>query len=580
MAGTGETPTTGLAKLLQDERFLVPTHQRDFSWSVDEVALLIDDVEAAYDRKDEQYFVGLMVFMGSEGPEKIVLDGQQRLATAVIYFSAVRNWLGKYSEYRKDADKIDTWFIGRSELGQIDAEPRIILNSANHQTFLNYVVKAVDINDLKMLLSKLKRFDRNRKLIEAAIYCHERIEDFAKENPPDLVKNRLINVILYFRESVGVVRLDVKNEDTAFTIFETLNDRGVELSPLDLVKNFLFRTAASTKSSQRLRDMEDRWIDMMSTLSTVKADAFLKAFWTSRHGRIQATNLFAQFKEQYKAPDDALNVSIDMLSVAEQYAALETAEHSVWAPYSETARQHVRSLKLLGARQMHPILLAAIAKFDSAEMERLLKLLEAITVRYQLIGGGRTGKLEIECARLAQAIYVGKIVDGAGERPVVTARAVFQECKEIYPSDAAFGDEFRTARETNGQKAVYIIRALERELRRREQQGRAAENEPGALTLEHILPKNPGAEWAAEIEEDPSFREDCVHRYGNFCLQVGGDNRRVGRLSFEDKKKLYLKSQSNLTNSIPVHYKVWDRDSVDSRQAHMANLAVSVWRFQ
>ena len=82
----GEAPASGLGKLLQDERFLVPTHQRDYSWSVDEVALLLDDVEAAYDRGDKQYFIGLMVFMGADGPEQLVLDGQQRLATAVINF--------------------------------------------------------------------------------------------------------------------------------------------------------------------------------------------------------------------------------------------------------------------------------------------------------------------------------------------------------------------------------------------------------------------------------------------------------------------------------------------------------------
>ena len=114
----GEAPASGLGKLLQDERFLVPTHQRDYSWSVDEVALLLDDVEAAHARGDKQYFIGLMVFMGSEGPEFLVLDGQQRLATAVIYFSAVRNWLGQYSQFGKDAGRVDEWFIGRTELGQ------------------------------------------------------------------------------------------------------------------------------------------------------------------------------------------------------------------------------------------------------------------------------------------------------------------------------------------------------------------------------------------------------------------------------------------------------------------------------
>ena len=248
-----------------------------------------------------------MVFMGGEGKEQIVLDGQQRLATAVIYFSAVRNWLSQYTEYKEDALKIDGWFIGRSELGRRDAEPRIILNSANQQTFLDHIVRSVPIADIRATLDKLKRYDRNRKLLEAAIYCHDRITNLGKsksdggqEMTPEQIAKRLFDVVLYFRNSVGVVRLNVKNEETAFTIFETLNDRGVELSPLDLVKNYLFRRAA-TQSRERLRDMEDRWVEMMSTLSNVKADAFLKAYWTSRHGRIQATNLFAQFKRHTRS---------------------------------------------------------------------------------------------------------------------------------------------------------------------------------------------------------------------------------------------------------------------------------------
>jgi hypothetical protein len=60
------------------------------------------------------------------------------------------------------------------------------------------------------------------------------------------------------------------------------HDRGLELSPLDLVKNFLFSRVSNDITM--LRDMEDRWTQMMSTLANVRADNFLKAFWTSRHG--------------------------------------------------------------------------------------------------------------------------------------------------------------------------------------------------------------------------------------------------------------------------------------------------------
>jgi hypothetical protein len=186
MAGEiGEAPTPGLGKLIQDERFSVPSHQRDYSWSTDDVALLLDDVEAAKDRGDKQYFVGLMVFMGSENNEQIVLDGQQRLASAVIFFSAVRNWLRQYGgDLEKDADKIQGWFIGRSELGETELRPRLVLNSANHQTFLDYIVNPVPIGDIRAAHSRLKRYDRNRRLIEAAIYCYDRVAAISAEKTP------------------------------------------------------------------------------------------------------------------------------------------------------------------------------------------------------------------------------------------------------------------------------------------------------------------------------------------------------------------------------------------------------------
>ena len=295
----------------------------------------------------------------------------------------------------------------------------------------------------------------------------------------------------------------------------------------------------------------------------------------------EATNLFANFKEQYKQPEKALTVSIEMLAVAEQYAALETSDDPIWAQYSTTAREHVRSLKLLGARQTHPVMLAALKKFEPSEMEKLLRLLETIIVRYQLIGGGRTGKLEIECARLAEAIYSGKISDANGQRKIATAHDVFQECHEVYPSDPVFEDDFASARETNNQKAVYILRGVERELRRKEQQTRAAENEPGSLTLEHICPKNPGEEWSKLMNADPFFKEDCINRLGNMCLQIPGDNRKIARASFDDKKKVYAESTIRLTRNIPTNFPSpdWDRKSVESRQVHMAKLAVTVWRF-
>src|SRR5947209_11668168 len=103
MTDIAEAPAAGVGKLLQDNRFIVPNHQRDYSWTDHEVGQLLDDIEDAMERGFPEYFLGLMVFMHSEAQRLTVLDGQQRLASVVIILSAIRDWLRQYDAYRDDA---------------------------------------------------------------------------------------------------------------------------------------------------------------------------------------------------------------------------------------------------------------------------------------------------------------------------------------------------------------------------------------------------------------------------------------------------------------------------------------------
>jgi hypothetical protein len=157
---------------------------------------------------------------------------------------------------------------------------------------------------------------------------------------------------------------------------------------------------------------------------------------------------------------------------------------------------------------------------------------------------------------------------------------VFREAGEVYPSDDNFEREFAFSQERNNQKALYILRALEREERRRAAGGRSAENEPGALTVEHILPKNPGSEWDQALQADEALAEDCTYRLGNMCLLVGAGNRGLGRAHYDEKKKTYATTDIRITNSIPAHHQTWDRRAIETRQSRMARLAISIWRFQ
>jgi hypothetical protein len=91
------------------------------------------------------------------------------------------------------------------------------------------------------------------------------------------------------------------------------------------------------------------------------------------------------------------------------------------------------------------------------------------------------------------------------------------------------------------QKAQYFLRQLEIEAPRVSRGEMSGELEPSSLTVEHILPKNPGAEWEAVLANDPNVAIDCTHRLGNLCL-LTEVNRRLGREPFDTKKQTYAKA--------------------------------------
>ena len=499
-----EAPTTGLGKLLTENRFFVPTHQRDYRWDEDRVRKLFDDLVEAMERGDSFYFIGLMVFMRSSDDRLRVLDGQQRLATAIIIFSALRAWFGRIESDSDTAPNLQRDFIGRSEYGDIKVRPKLSFNLNNDERFQRYVVSGSPLSDIKKERLALSKYAPNADLLAAILYCHERVGQLASELSSEAeAKTYFTNFIKFIRDSVVVVRLTVPSEANAFRVFETLNDRGLDLSAVDLIKNYLFGIAHD-KSANLLHDIENRWSQLTQELTDVKEADFLRVYWTSRYGRTQLDDIFEAVRATVKTSDDAQRLTVDLLQAAEHYVAVESPGDAVWTRYSEKTKVHLLSLGVLDSKQVRPVLLAAIKRFSAEEFERLVWLLEVVVVRWQLIGGRRTGAIEIACARLAERIW--------NER-VQTARGARDELNGIYTSDQEFREAFSVKEGLTNQKAAYVLKAIEMEERRRLSSKTAGDLQPGQfMTIEHILPKNPGDEWRAETTTDPNLVSECALR--------------------------------------------------------------------
>ena len=112
---------------------------------------------------------------------------------------------------------------------------------------------------------------------------------------------------------------------THFRVFETLNDRGLDLSAVDLIKNYLFGIAHD--ASQRfLEKVEGRWSQLTHELNDVSESDFLRVYWTSRYGRTQLDDIFEEVRKKVKTGPQAEKITEDLLEAAGHYTALDASD--------------------------------------------------------------------------------------------------------------------------------------------------------------------------------------------------------------------------------------------------------------
>ncbi len=308
----------------------------------------------------------------------------------------------------------------------------------------------------------------------------------------------------------------------------------------------------------RLPEVQANWIKMLSDIGDRPGDDFLKVYWTSRWGRIQRGKLFDEWRERYASisPTATVELSADLDQAADRFAALEVPDHEVWSSFGHRCRRHVKTLSIFGARQMWPIILSALERFSTDQMERLLENQVAVNLRYQTVGRRRTGLLEITSARVAHSIFTDELN---------TPAKVWSAYPSIIPNDEEFLNDFTRYVETRAVRARYIMAELERADFRR-QEGKEPEEGPSweNLTLEHVFPLHPSNEWSNETNADPDLQVDFVNRLGNLCLLAGRHNKEASGKGFEFKKaQEYSKSKLTLTAEIAKKYPAWD-PSIDT----------------
>lgn len=566
-----EYDAKGIAQLLAQEALEVPMFQRSYSWRSHEAsegddddgsgAQVIDywgDLQQGF-RSGRPYFLGTVVLSG-EGASpgrKAVIDGQQRLATTCILMAAIRDAYRKRNESQY-ASSVHGDFVARFDRNVGQDQPKLILNSDDRDYFDKVIVQTS---------AGVKPVGESQRLLAGAWgLLQNRVNEFC-EDAGGSWKADLDRFADYVEKEAQVIAITVATAADAFLIFETLNDRGADLTVADLLKNFLF-----SRARNRLDEVRDGWVMTLNNLDTPKVgnrrfNLFARHYMSSKRGPVRERELYARIKEEVTDPASAVSMTKALQANSRLYNALISIESDVWGDFSESTRQAAEVLVDLNLERYRPLLLAALDTFGPAEVERLMPTMVSWSIRGLAVGVFGGG--------VAEAAFCGVAVDVRAGAVTTTEEILANEAIDrLIPSDRQFRAAFSEWRITKGSLARYVLRALELERRGDPEPELVVNPDVEKVNLEHILPKSPKPEdWQQFTADD---QRAYTYRLGNLALLQKGTNGRIGNKPWSVKRPILKDSELLLTHEA-ASSKNWTTKAINNRQLQLAELAVKVW---
>ena len=518
---------------------------------------LFQDLTDAISSGKRTYFLGAIVLtLGGEGNLEIA-DGQQRLATTTILLAAIRD----YYFLKNDQDMVRELhhFLHTFVRETRENNPRLRLNVVDNDFFTRRVL-TVPGDDSRENMSPSQ--PSHHLLEKATALAKQHVKNILSPLS-DSAKNDQLNRWLDFIEySAQIITLEVPDDMNAYVMFETLNDRGLRVSQSDLVKNYLFAEAAS-----RISEAQDRWSSMNGALEILEDDDatinFLRHLLISLYGPVRERDVLERVRANVRGRASAIDFLDTLSSAAGDYVALQTPTNMKWSGNCLRMKKLIHDLLLLRVTPLRPLMISVFRNFAPNEMEVAFRRFVYWSVRWLIAGGARSGRVETAIGTAARKVTSGEIT---------TADALTEALDPALPNDSRFSLAFRNLTVAIPRLARYYLRTLEI-VYHDEAEPEWVPNEDTAITLEHVMPQNPGVNWPG-IET--AIHSTYYKRLGNMALLAESPNADIGNDPFDKKKEGFEASDYQLTKEI-ANGDVWGPAEIEKRQYRLSELAIKAW---
>ena len=582
---------------LREFYFVVPDYQREYVWEADDqVEQFLSDIDNEYEPQSQSapaYFIGSIIIVENEGKFDVI-DGQQRLTTIVISLCALRDLLQTRDLDDRQANYLKTI---REWLSHFDIETdapqvRLELQYEESRDFLSFLIQGRAYDGEPT--ASVRRMRQAYDLIHAHFGIHLEEE-----------LDALIDFARYFLTRIELVVIKSENLSSALKIFETINQRGVGLNAMDLVKNLLFSKARESEFGA----IKDTWRQLVKHLESCrdgdKPLRFLKYFLVARYhkGVLREDEIYkwiisTEGKLALNYESEPLRLAKEMEKLADRYAKLVNATED----FSDNSRlphvSHIGFINKYGSRQHLVLLLALPVNSSDSLLDYLGRQIESFLFFSNALGiQGRTNEQLFArwSVRLRHASDEEQVKAFVFEVIVPYLREKLPDFRGAFPylSHTLWNPLYRQR---------FVLGRLENTMRKK-----AGMNPHGykfiqSLQVEHILPQTPRDGATPSEYEGTEDYQTTVARLGNVTLLESMINQAVNNINdlnndwFERKQAEYVKSNLVMTNLLDPNYQIgkntglnrfreasnycfeaWERDSIEARQKILMSLALDTW---
>lgn len=566
------------------EHYHVPKYQREYVWSKTEWETLMNDI----DENGPDYFIGSIIVVSNHddrpGAEKIyeVVDGQQRLTTLTILLCAI---------YKKLID-LRTQSIEMDEYEKEDLQ--IKLNSVRKKiihkkkmTYENELGSFIDNNNQCFL--RIQPSIQNRNLEDYKYNIHKECGLISSkiDYPKNFGNRRFSKAFQYFLSEIPedltqlysfidkinrlvFIHIAVGNQSDAFVLFETLNNRGIPLTPIDIVKNSILAEMERQKGVN-LDDSFNKWQELIELIPDFDLQLrFLRQFYNAfkidpiiKHEKVtKATksNILLAFERLIK--NDVAFIFNEILEKAAYYSKVA----GITSTQDPLFNKLIEELNRVGAASSHTLLMFLFSKKDCLEKSNTINEVVEFLIKYYL----RRNVTDYPNTRDLDAINIEVIekvnLKILNEGTIKSGDVISWHLNSIRGKPST-DQQFRISLsgsiyDSNVGMTRYLLWKIDSIYHTREYSpnlwNKTESGQYYLWTIEHIFPegRNIPQSWINMIgngdkEETEKIQTEYVHKLGNLTLSAYNSN--LSNRSFQTKQNLEKRMISN--NELKIGYK-------------------------